>query len=306
LAALPAKGQTLTDKYNPNESYRLCRLVLGTTAKCSASLHVNCTKGGIPFPATLSFRAYAVPRAPDANEPRQTEVARAEGLSCATLMNLGLDVNPKLQTMVECSITRLSALELEVPSRRKKTTPTKGGAAEHDEDEITWSVTVSSTAPMPVTIAQDATESQALQALVASWEQGNAGRAAKAKLARQNYLSAVSAGKAGEDSPDATVYIKSAEVRVLEAEERNVMRQQLEREIASLKSARESALEQRKAQKQQNSSAASCKVKSTMAARSQTKEAHAAVLAETANLMATYAPVPEPVVDDPKARKGKK
>ena len=50
------KPQTLSDAYPPNESYQLFRLIVGTGAKCSSSLHVSVNEPK----ASILVRALAI------------------------------------------------------------------------------------------------------------------------------------------------------------------------------------------------------------------------------------------------------
>lgn len=92
---------------------------------------------------------------------------------------------------------------------------------------------------------------------------------------------------------------------MLQAEERLALRTELEAGSSSRRAESEQANESRKQLKETRTSIATAKVQQALAARAPVKEAHAAMLAETAGLMATYAPTPEPI-EDPKAKKGKK
>ena len=194
------------------------------------------------------------------------------------------------------------------------------------EAPIEWAVTVCSAAAAPVTIAQDTTETIALQSLADSWEKGAPGRAAKAKTTREAYFAAqvdtssVSTPHlsprvgsrpgtprgASRERQEPIIHTKSAQTRVLAADDKATLRTQLEEALETQAKERQAADESRMTIKESLGTTAMGKVQGALASRAEIKEAYAAMLAESASIMATYAPPAEPVADDPKAKKGKK
>ena len=89
-------------------------------------------------------------------------------------------------------------------------------------------------------------------------------------------------------------------------DDKAALRSQLEGQLEAQATERAVADESRMEIKESLGVTATGKVQGALAARAEIKEAYAAMLAETAGLMATYAPLAEPVAEDPKAKKGKK
>jgi len=203
------KPAALSDAYQPNGDYRLCRLVLGAAAKASASVHISCSEPRASLTARLLM---ITPASADAEESEK-ELQSVSGLGCATLFGVGLDAPPPppakgqepapaITIILECRVDWLSALSLELPTKPPKPpaeTPAEGEAPA--EAGLTWLVTVVSAAA--VTITQDPAREQQLAALAASWESAAPGRAVKAQAARDKYLAELEEAAALEAAAEA-------------------------------------------------------------------------------------------------------
>jgi len=202
----PLKPSALSDVYQPNASYKLCRLVLNGAVTCTSALHVGCT-----LPTAL-VHARAFKLMPPSGEPpyyaQERVLAEGSGLGCVSLMAVGVDAAvappppakgkkgepepppaPKTQIILEVMVDTISGLELGLRTR-----PRKPELEPEDEPDVGWTVTAC--AKELVGLAKDSAREQEIAALAASWESSAPGRAAKAKGARETYLAGLAAAAA--------------------------------------------------------------------------------------------------------------
>lgn len=202
----PLKPSALSDVYQPNASYKLCRLVLNGAVTCTTALHVGCT-----LPTAL-VHARAFKLMPPSGEPpyyaQERVLAEGSGLGCVSLMAVGVDAAvappppakgkkgepepppaPKTQIILEVMVDTISGLELGLRTR-----PRKPELEPEDEPDVGWTVTAC--AKELVGLAKDSAREQEIAALAASWESSAPGRAAKAKGARETYLAGLAAAAA--------------------------------------------------------------------------------------------------------------
>jgi len=187
------KPQALSDAYEPNGEYRLCRLVLSAAAKASASVHITCSEPR----ASLTARILMLTAASAEAEASEKLLQTVSGLGCATLFGVGLDAPPPppakgqepppaVTIILECRVDELSALNLELPTKPSKPLLADCEPEGEPEPGLTWHVSAASAAA--VTIVQDPAREQQLTTLAASWESAAPGRAVKAKAVRDTYL----------------------------------------------------------------------------------------------------------------------
>ena len=343
----PVKPVTLDGAYEPNEAYQLCRLVLGAPSKCTAALHVSCN---LPT-ADLTVRTIALTTGADGAPPTEEVLKTVSGRGCVTLFATGLDAPPPpagkgaepppaTTIILQCDVSRLSGLELGLPTKPAK--PAAEGEEAEAEAAVQWKVVAASAAA--VTLTKDPSREQELAAIAASWEAKAPGRAAKGKEARETYLSALAeaeaaaAAKAGaegggeeageeagdaafealeadatataaDDAPTAelprVVRKTGAEAREVTEEELAAWREKHAAELEGLVAEREAKAEARAAVKEAMGSAAVETSEAIKASRAEAQAALEAQAAEREALLLKLLPAPEEPVDAAPA-KGKK
>ena len=236
------------------------------------------------------------------------------------------------QTMVECRVRQISALELGMPTKPKQPPPlrpvtprdAKGNAIaskeapppppppepEGDEEpaspEVEWTVSVC--AAVAVALAPDPAQKQALETLRLSWESGAPGRAAKAKGVRESYLAppkdeaesnaeAKGAAEGGHAAP-----LPKAEVRAKECdagdaalyarESKDACKAELQGYLEERRAGLEVATAKRQEMRDARAAAATANVAEAAAARGAAREVHAAALADATALMIRTLPEP--------------
>lgn len=171
-------------------------------------------------------------------------------------------------------------------------------------DDISWSVVVASTGS--VALAPDPAAALALTALSDSWEKAAPGRGAKAKTVREGYLSKQAEAQVEVDEAGGGKVLAAAHARLLTAEEKNAMKEELNATMETIKAERELADQKRRAMREVRIEVSHHAVRSAVAERAVLREHHAVALKESALLMSQFTKEPPPPEPPPEKEKGKK
>jgi len=266
-----------------------------------------------PDPPPTGKEKKGEPSLPPASaEVVEIERTTVEGIGCATLFGVevvaeptGKDTSGAVSTIVECCITPRSAILMGVPTKPSSLVGAQGEAGSPVDDEIHWSVVVSSTGS--VAIGQDQTAALALAVLSDSWEKAAPGRSAKGKGLREAFLAtdAEETNQGAEPTRDSSA-IAAADPKLLNVAEQQVLQHTLAEEVASLVAQREAAVETRKVMREVRAGALEQLVLSAQKVRAGLKQEQQVAQAVAGELMAHHAPPPPPPPEPEEKKGGKK